>query len=138
MAFAFALIQVLDVVAQRFGWPGQLEKLPILALALGFFVTLVLAWYHGEKGAQRYGSTAPVILTLLLAIGGGLLWRLTPAPQRPPVADAVKPTEKPTTLASAKSVAVLRFENPSEDKSNSYFAIGMQDEILTRLAGSAT
>ena len=47
VAFAFALIQVLDVVAQRFGWPDQVEKLLILALAVGLLVALVLAWYHG-------------------------------------------------------------------------------------------
>ncbi len=35
----------------------------------------------------------------------------------------------------AKSIAVLPFENLSEDKANGYFASGMQDEILTRLAG---
>src|SRR6201999_3385214 len=33
-----------------------------------------------------------------------------------------------------KSIAVLPFENLSEDKSNAYFAEGVQDEILTRLA----
>src|SRR6476661_4510633 len=33
-----------------------------------------------------------------------------------------------------KSIAVLPFENRSEDKSNAYFADGVQDEILTRLA----
>ncbi len=33
-----------------------------------------------------------------------------------------------------KSVAVLPFENLSEDKNNAYFVDGMQDEILTRLA----
>jgi serine/threonine protein kinase/Tfp pilus assembly protein PilF len=33
-----------------------------------------------------------------------------------------------------KSIAVLPFENLSEDKSNSYFADGIQDEILTRLS----
>jgi serine/threonine-protein kinase len=36
--------------------------------------------------------------------------------------------------APAKSIAVLPFENLSEDKANAYFATGMQDEILTRLA----
>jgi TolB-like protein len=36
--------------------------------------------------------------------------------------------------ATAKSIAVLPFENLSEDKSNAYFADGMQDEIITRLA----
>ena len=34
----------------------------------------------------------------------------------------------------AKSIAVLPFENRSEDKANAYFADGIQDEILTRLA----
>ena len=34
-----------------------------------------------------------------------------------------------------KSIAVLPFENLSEEKANAYFAEGVQDEILTRLAG---
>ncbi len=36
---------------------------------------------------------------------------------------------------SEKSIAVLPFENLSSDKENAYFADGIQDEILTRLAG---
>ncbi len=36
--------------------------------------------------------------------------------------------------APEKSIAVLPFENLSEDKSNAYFAEGIQDEIVTRLA----
>jgi TolB-like protein/Flp pilus assembly protein TadD len=38
------------------------------------------------------------------------------------------------TELPAKSIAVLPFESLSEDKSNAYFAEGVQDEILTRLA----
>ncbi|MBS0486478.1 MAG: hypothetical protein JSS13_03995, partial [Proteobacteria bacterium] len=75
VAFAFALLQGIDIVAQRFGWPESVERILILALCVGFFVALVLAWYHGERGAQRVSSTELVILALLLAIGGGLLWR---------------------------------------------------------------
>src|SRR5207247_7374355 len=33
-----------------------------------------------------------------------------------------------------KSIAVLPFENLSDDKANAYFATGIQDEIMTRLA----
>ena len=41
----------------------------------------------------------------------------------------------PSTLAATdKSIAVLPFENRSEDKANAYFADGIQDEILTNLA----
>ncbi len=36
---------------------------------------------------------------------------------------------------SEKSIAVLPFENLSDDKANAYFAAGMQEEILSRLAG---
>ena len=36
-----------------------------------------------------------------------------------------------------KSIAVLPFENRSEDKANAYFADGIQDEILTRLSNIA-
>jgi TolB-like protein/Tfp pilus assembly protein PilF/class 3 adenylate cyclase len=39
-----------------------------------------------------------------------------------------------TTLPPEKSVAVLPFENLSEEKGNAYFADGIQEEILTRLA----
>src|SRR3546814_11925220 len=52
-AGAFALLQGVDIVAQQFGWPEGLQRGITLALVLGFFVTLVLAWYHGERGAQR-------------------------------------------------------------------------------------
>ncbi|HJY20447.1 MAG TPA: adenylate/guanylate cyclase domain-containing protein, partial [Chthoniobacterales bacterium] len=41
---------------------------------------------------------------------------------------------KPATLVPEKSIAVLPFENRSEEKANAYFADGIQDEILTRLS----
>jgi serine/threonine protein kinase/Tfp pilus assembly protein PilF len=49
----------------------------------------------------------------------------------------LKRQAKPVSQATAipeKSIAVLPFENRSEDKANAYFAEGIQDEILTRLS----
>jgi TolB-like protein/class 3 adenylate cyclase/Tfp pilus assembly protein PilF len=40
----------------------------------------------------------------------------------------------PSSIAPEKSIAVLPFQNLSEDKANAYFADGIQDEILTRLS----
>src|SRR6202035_2340339 len=40
----------------------------------------------------------------------------------------------PAPLRNEKSIAVLPFENLSEEKANAYFADGIQDEILTRLS----
>jgi TolB-like protein/class 3 adenylate cyclase/Tfp pilus assembly protein PilF len=44
-----------------------------------------------------------------------------------------KPTRAVLNIAE-KSIAVLPFENLSEEKANAYFAEGIQDEILTRLS----
>ena len=146
VAFAFALLQGLDVVAQRFDWPGASERYLILVLAVGFFVMLVLAWYHGERGVQRVGGTELLIIALLLAIGGTLIWRLGPIAANKPQtarisqANAAQPsaTRAAPTIAAqpiqAKSIAVLPFENLSDDKKNDYFVAGMQDLILTKLA----
>src|SRR5437870_3977573 len=41
---------------------------------------------------------------------------------------------RPTLAAPEKSIAVLPFENRSEEKANAYFADGIQEEILTRLS----
>jgi len=127
-AGAFAMLQGVDIVAQRFGWPESIERALIVALAVGFFVVLVVAWYHGERGAQRVGGTELTILALLLAIGGVILWRLAPGET---AATGAHTSRAPV---AEKSIAVLPFESLSEDKSNAYFAVGIQDEILTRLA----
>lgn len=148
VAFWFALLQGIDIVAARFDWPAAIERCFILALAIGFCVTLVLAWYHGERGAQRVGSMEIMILALLLAIGGGVLWRFGPATaarsQAPVVAASASapaaPVIRPGAAVGAaqpipaKSIAVLPFENLSNDKDNEYFVAGMQDLILTKLA----
>src|SRR6478672_5675088 len=81
VAAAFALLQGVDIVASRFGWPEQTMRFVIIALNIGFFVTLVVAWYHGERGAQRVTGTELLILALLLAIGGGILWRFAGVPR---------------------------------------------------------
>src|SRR5947209_2355451 len=47
---------------------------------------------------------------------------------------AVIQATSPATFVPEKSIAVLPFENRSEEKANAYFADGIQDEILTRLS----
>ena len=129
VAGAFALLQGTDIVAQQFGWPESLQRGLTLALVLGFFVTLVLAWYHGERGIQKVSGTELLVLALVLAVGGGMLWRFSP----PSTAAPAAPTPQATSIPG-KSIAVLPFENLSADKDNEYFVAGMQDLILTKLA----
>ncbi len=145
VAAAFALIQVLDVVAQRFGWPDRVEKLIILALAVGFCLVLVLAWYHGERGAQRIGGTELLIIALLLAIGGGLLWRYARQPATAALAKVAAHAAAPPAIAAIplpvsaasipeKSVAVLPFANDSGQKDQQYFSDGLSDDLINALS----
>ncbi|MGH9589518.1 MAG: hypothetical protein ACRD25_03950 [Terracidiphilus sp.] len=107
---------------------------------MGFFVALVLAWYHGERGAQRVSGTEIVILALLLAIGGGLLWRFSGSHAPAPIAAVASLAKASSAPAPAradippKSVAVLPFENLSDNKDNVYFSDGLSEEILNSLA----
>ena len=146
VAAAFALLQGIDIIAQQFGWPEGLRRGITLALVIGFFVALLLAWYHGERGAQKVSGPELLILAVILAIGGGLLWRFAGTPSKPAATSATAPAEVAATpdvtaapsqtavAIPAKSVAVLPFENLSAEKDNAYFADGIQDEILTGLA----
>lgn len=135
VAAAFALIQVLDIVIQRFGGSESLTRLLIIALATGFFLTLVLAWYHGERGAQRVTGTELLILALLLAVGGGFLWRVAHAP------DTLQAMSARTAGAAIqggvaipdKSIAVLPLANDSGDKDQQYFSDGLSDDLTTAL-----
>jgi len=105
---------------------------------------IVLPW---EKQSPR-GPTQPAIssarsrlwtwaggaaiLLLVVAIGW---WWTTLTRNRPPAhAESANPTIEPPKNIPEKSIAVLPFENLSDDKANTYFTEGIQDEILTRLS----
>ncbi|PYL73267.1 MAG: hypothetical protein DMF26_14680, partial [Verrucomicrobia bacterium] len=131
VAAAFALIQGLDIVAQRFSWPDSIERTLIIAACIGFFIAMVLAWYHGERGAQRVTGTELLIIVLLVSLGAFFLWRFAAGSRAPMVTSVSSVAPVATT---EKSIAVLPFENLSSDKENAFFTDGVQDEILTALS----
>ncbi|MEO6227611.1 MAG: tetratricopeptide repeat protein, partial [Thermomonas sp.] len=139
VAAAFALLQGVDIVAQQFGWPETLQRGITLALVLGFFVALVLAWYHGEKGEQSVSTTELLILAVLLAVGGGLMWRYA---QVSAVETGTEAVEASLTVSAPvsdvsipeKSIAVLAFADLSPQHDQDYFSDGIAEEILNALA----
>src|SRR5437899_7608967 len=89
-----------------------LKHEPIRARRTGLFT-------RGRKWVQRNPTTAVMVVSLvtLAAVVGAMIWK----------SDLV---QRPVTTG----IAVLPFEDRSEDKANAYFADGIQDEILTRLS----
>ncbi len=137
---AWLLMQVASQIFPFFEIPSWAVRLVVLLLVIGFPVALILAWAfeltpEGIKRAEdvdvgksitRKSSRKLdffIIAVLLLVIGILVFQRL-------------HPTISPAVSSSlGKSIAVLPFENLSEEKANAYFADGIQDEILTKLAG---
>jgi TolB-like protein/class 3 adenylate cyclase/Tfp pilus assembly protein PilF len=97
-----------------------------------------------ERSSRGWMFAVAVVLVGALIIGAVLLSRRsTPVaagtgalstPLAPPAPSAAPVPMAPAVAIPEKSIAVLPFENLSEDKANAYFADGIQDEILTRLA----
>jgi len=155
---AWLLTQVASTVLPTFDVPSWALRGLIVTLALGFVPALIFSWVFEltPEGLKRDADVAPeqsiapqtarrmdrmiiAVLALALAYFGFDKWVLAPRREAALVATtaqshpALAPNESPSPV-NAKSIAVLPFENLSEDKANAYFAEGIQDEVLTRLA----
>lgn len=73
-----------------------------------------------QRARARWAVAAAALLSLAAVVGAFVIISKKPA--------------RSTSTVPEKSIAVLPFENRSEDKANAYFADGIQDEILTNLA----
>jgi TolB-like protein/Tfp pilus assembly protein PilF len=141
------LIQAASILFPTFDAPAWVMKVVVVIIAIGFPIALILAWAFemtpegikrtdqaGESRRKRSGNRAwiyVVIVGLLLSTGLFFLGRYTVRISSGSVwSEVYRAGDGPL----AKSIAVLPFENRSEDKANAYFADGIQDEILTRLA----
>ena len=136
---AWLLIQIATQVFPFFEVPNWAVRFVVLLIIIGFPIALVIAWAfeltpEGLKRtevadaapAQRSRSRAWIYLIFIAgALSAGLffLGRFTVSTKQSVLAEV-----------SSKSIAVLPFENLSRDPDNAYFASGIQDEIITRLA----
>jgi TolB-like protein/Tfp pilus assembly protein PilF len=151
VAYAVAswlLIQIATQVFPFFEIPNWAVRLVVLLLIAGFPVALIFSWafeitpegikreseIEGDKSITHHTGRKIVALTIVLAaIAAGLLAYQLWGPKRSATAQQSIAIEGSAPIPE-KSVAVLPFENLSDEKSNAYFAEGIQDEILTRLS----
>jgi hypothetical protein len=133
LAGAWLIFQGIEVLAEPWNLSAGFQQVLHVLLGIGFLVTLVLAWYHGEKGRQRASGIELLILAGILVIAGAavaLLGRGAGA-EPEPIAEQAGAA---SSVIDPKSVAVLPFANLSADPDNEYFSDGITSDIINRLA----
>src|SRR3989440_1756995 len=145
VAVAYAVVGwvIAQIATQIFPFleiPNWIVRLVIILIAIGFPIALVIAWAFEitPQGIERteVADTMPVapgqkkhawmyiaIVGAVLSIGLFFLGRY-----------GFRNATSSSSELPAKSIAVLPFDNLSRDPDNAFFAEGVQDEILTRLA----
>ncbi len=134
LAAAWLLLQVADVLLSSFEAPAWIIQALILASALGFPCVLIVAWFYeltpqglkaaseieGAQSSTFSGRQVDFVIIALLLLAVGVL---------------LVDTDASTDNARLpNSVAVLPFENLSPDADDAFFAVGMQEEIITQLS----
>ncbi len=139
---AWLLIQVATQVFPFLEIPNWVVRLVIMMITIGFPIALIIAWafeatLEGIKrteiadamptaaGQKKHAWIYIVVIGAAISVVLFFVGRYSAGNKTA----AGVPNELPT-----KSIAVLPFDNLSGDPDNAYFAEGVQDEILTRLA----
>ena len=147
VAVAYAVVGwvIAQIATQIFPFlenPNWVVRLVIVLIAIGFPIALVIAWAfeatpEGIKRTEvadampavtrqkKHAWIYIVVVGAAISVALFFLGRYTAGNKTAATA---------SNELSAKSIAVLPFDNLSDDKSNAYFVEGIQDEILTRLS----
>jgi len=143
---AWALSQGIAQVFPVFDVPNWVIRLIVVLIIIGFPVAVVFAWVfeltpEGIKrtevadampttaGYKKHAWIYIVVIGALVSIGLFLLGRYSAWRT-----DLEETGHRSAASVPEKSIAVLPFGNLSRDPDNEYFAAGIQDEIITRLA----
>jgi TolB-like protein/Flp pilus assembly protein TadD len=125
------IIQIGSATFPALELPNWAFRLVVVLLLMGFPIALILAWAYDVTPQGIRATPAPTTpgshrrRNLIMLIAVGVLSSVGAGFFLLPRASARK---------IDKSIAVLPFQNLSDEKENAYFADGMQDDILTNLS----
>ena len=156
---AWLLIQVSETIFPLFGFGDGPARLVVIVLAIGFIPALIFAWVFQltPQGLKKDGdvdhslpNAAPtgkkldrmIMVVLALALGYFSFDKFVLSPERETkiIEQALKAGAEQALEESRldeqgeKSIAVLPFTTRSKQEETTFFADGIHDDLLTRLA----
>ena len=146
---SWLLIQIATQVFPFFEVPNWAVRLVVLLLILGFPAALIFSWAFEitPEGIKRESEIGPgksvtrktgrklVGLTVVLAViaAGLFVFQFVRPKAEPQKSVTTHPSGEVKAPISPKSVAVMAFNNLSDDKGSEYFSDGISEELLTVL-----
>jgi TolB-like protein len=137
VAAAFALLEFADIAFPRLGLPDGAVNWVLWVGLAGFPLTLLASWAIEVRAERDSGqirswlspaTLAASFLLIALGVGMGLIWGGTELGSSS-IAEPAAPRR-----ADERSVAVLPFENMSQDASNEPFTIGIHDDLVAHIS----
>jgi TolB-like protein/Flp pilus assembly protein TadD len=128
---AAGIIQLGSAALPAWELPNWVLRLVIVLLLMGFPIALILAWAYDITAQGVRATPAPALpgshrrRNILMLAATGVIISAAAGFFLLPRVSAHK---------CDKSIAVLPFQNLSDDKENAYFADGIQDDVLTNLS----
>lgn len=161
MVAAWVLLQVFDLIGDILELPAWGGKMILAMLVMGFFVALFVAWVYeltpegikresevdrSKSISARTGQKLNIVIIVLMSVAISYLlfdkFYLSPrlesqsgielAEENSPSADTTSTIRKPGSV-NDRSIAVLPFEDMSQEGDHGWFASGLAEEIINAL-----
>jgi TolB-like protein len=125
LAAAFVVFQLLDALETPLGLTATFQQAILAVVGIGFLVTLIMAWYHGEKGRQGVRPTEVLLLTVIGLAAGYGIWMVQGAGGSLP---------RDSLGLNPRSVAVLYFEDLSLGAELQHVSDGLTEGLIDALS----
>lgn len=129
-AAAFVILQAVDFFIINYGLDAKWLTLSLIILSGGFLISLLWNWNHGEKGVQKFTNKERFIygfIAVITIFSGGYYWTNT---------ELKGERLQPGAELVYNKLAILPFDNQSEDASLTYLSDGIPENLINRLSRS--
>jgi serine/threonine-protein kinase len=132
LAGAWVIYEGTGTALEAWDIPVAAVRAVHVLLVVGFLLTLVLAWYHGEKGRQKVGGVELLLVATLLVVAGVALTRI--GGEGDGTDSTAERATAPTEDSGRIRIALLPFEDLSPNSGDAFFAAGVNAELRDKLA----
>ena len=131
VAAAWVVLQVSDLLGSRWDWPQAFQRTLDILLVAGAFVTVVLAWFHGEKGQQRVSNIEASLLGGIVLLTSVVFITIGEHSDDVGIGEVL---DQSLLSFPMSSIAILPCANKTGNDELSYFVEGIHAELIDELA----